>query len=284
MREHQIVITLKPEQFLQVQRLSRNAGAKSMGIFVRQKLLRTLGIEGNADAVPDQAGTPQLEPLITELKRLHMELKSFAVESLSWQLPVPAIVENNYGESPDAEPIISPSLPDEASIQSIVTDDLEMLADRTFAISPRLGSLEANLFPTPPIEFKPNNEAAELRDPLSDLLGDDDFEQTILEPDFDPENIEEDPDFAVPPALAERKKQLEAAQSIEATPSIENQIETTSTKIDIKEETPAKKYIRNTDEEPDQEDQKPQTPAPQPVDNTGSPHPISGGPPPKRRQ
>ncbi|MBX9573994.1 MAG: hypothetical protein K2X77_34175 [Candidatus Obscuribacterales bacterium] len=79
MREHQIVITLKPEQFLQVQKLAKNAGAKSMGMFVRQKLLLALGIEGSAQA----PSTADIEPLVGELKRLHTELREFVNESLA---------------------------------------------------------------------------------------------------------------------------------------------------------------------------------------------------------
>jgi hypothetical protein len=45
MREHQIVITLKPEQFAAVQKLAKASGAKSMGIFVRKELLGALGID-----------------------------------------------------------------------------------------------------------------------------------------------------------------------------------------------------------------------------------------------
>lgn len=80
MREHQIVITLKPEQFLQVQKLAKNAGAKSMGMFVRQKLLMALGIEAAAQQASNAA---DIEPLVGELKRLHTELREFVNESLA---------------------------------------------------------------------------------------------------------------------------------------------------------------------------------------------------------
>lgn len=81
MREHQIVITLKPEQFLQVQKLAKNAGAKSMGMFVRQKLLMALGIE--AAAAQPASNAADIEPLVGELKRLHTELREFVNESLA---------------------------------------------------------------------------------------------------------------------------------------------------------------------------------------------------------
>src|ERR1700722_6481837 len=82
MREHQIIITLKPEQFLRVQKLARDAGAKSMGMFVRQQLLAALGIEGQQI---QEAGQSQLnlEPMVTELKRLHGELREIVAEALT---------------------------------------------------------------------------------------------------------------------------------------------------------------------------------------------------------
>ena len=85
MREHQIVITLKPEQFLQVQKLAKNAGAKSMGMFVRQKLLVALGIDAATAAAAASApgAHPDIEPLVGELKKLHTELREFVQESLA---------------------------------------------------------------------------------------------------------------------------------------------------------------------------------------------------------
>ncbi|MBC7999802.1 MAG: hypothetical protein IAF58_17745, partial [Leptolyngbya sp.] len=44
-REHQIVISLKAEQFQEVQKLARAAGSQSVGAFVREHLLSFLGIE-----------------------------------------------------------------------------------------------------------------------------------------------------------------------------------------------------------------------------------------------
>lgn len=50
-----------------------------MGMFVRQKLLSALGIDGQAPASP----STDIEPVIGELKRLHTELKEFVAESLA---------------------------------------------------------------------------------------------------------------------------------------------------------------------------------------------------------
>src|SRR6185437_15954654 len=84
MREHQIVITLKPDQFLEVQRLARAANSKSMGIFVRQKLLAALGIEGAGNtAAGEQLNPVNVEAALGQVRRLHGELKTFVAESLS---------------------------------------------------------------------------------------------------------------------------------------------------------------------------------------------------------
>ena len=132
MREHQIVITLKPEQFLEVQRLARAANAKSMGIFVRQQLLAALGIEGSLQ--PGQAQTrTDLEPVVGQMKRLHSELKMFVAESLSI-----------YNQEFDVSVVLESQAANEQIIplESTATiDELERVAERTFAISPRLGSI-----------------------------------------------------------------------------------------------------------------------------------------------
>lgn len=140
MREHQIVITLKPEQFLEVQKLARASNAKSMGIFVRQRLLAALGIEGNLDAVAG-AESVDLAPLSAELKRLHSELKTFVVESLS-MYSVDAIDPSQFDEAVVERPIPPEPLGILVSEPHQPPDDyLEHTAEKTFAISPRLGAL-----------------------------------------------------------------------------------------------------------------------------------------------
>jgi hypothetical protein len=131
MREHQIVITLKPDQFLEVQRLARAANAKSMGIFVRQQLLSALGIDGtgNAGGGDQQTQAENLQAALGQIKRLHGELKTFVAESLSLYN---VGVEGNAGEP--ARPVVVPKA-------APVGDSLESVAERTFAISPRLGAI-----------------------------------------------------------------------------------------------------------------------------------------------
>jgi hypothetical protein len=130
MREHQIVITLKPDQFLEVQRQARAANAKSMGIFVRQKLLAALGIEGAAIGEAPIVGGQNVEASLLQIRRLHGELKTFVAESLSLY---------NLEETVNASAVSSPAQTE--SLPSVGTDVLEGVAAKAFAISPRLGPI-----------------------------------------------------------------------------------------------------------------------------------------------
>lgn len=131
MREHQIVITLKPEQFVQVQKLAKNAGAKSMGMFVRQQLLAALGIEGTMESAPQI----DLEPALADLRRLHGELKGFVAESLA-SFKTDMLVDTASAEgNPAADDLM-------AALAPLLDDELEKTAQQTFAISPRLGAME----------------------------------------------------------------------------------------------------------------------------------------------
>jgi hypothetical protein len=135
MREHQIVITLKPDQFLEVQRLARAANAKSMGIFVRQKLLAALGIEGaEKGGQVGEAAPKDIQPLVEELRQLHCDLKSFVAESLSIYIP------ETGGQPIEA---LSVSVEQSHSPSDVGEDEVEQAAKRAFAISPRLGAVEA---------------------------------------------------------------------------------------------------------------------------------------------
>ena len=147
MREHQIVITLKPEQFLQVQKLARSAGAKSMGMFVRQQLLAALGIEGSAQGKPDGSEL-DLEPIKTELKRLHAELREFVSESsyateftIDAEAAMAMLVQAQPGLPFAAE---DPSVDSQPVANDYQYDELEATAEKTFAISPRLGAYDLN--------------------------------------------------------------------------------------------------------------------------------------------
>ena len=102
MREHQIVITLKSEQFQEVQRLSKSAGAKSMGLFVRQKLLKALGIEVDGRESEVSKGAVLDEKTIEDLRKIQGELKAFVAESMTWsQLTGEAVGQENTADSAD---------------------------------------------------------------------------------------------------------------------------------------------------------------------------------------
>ncbi len=143
MREHQIVITLKPEQFLEVQRLARSANAKSMGIFVRQQLLAALGIEVAAKGAGMTVAVPEIGPLVDELRRLHSELKAFVAESMTDYMAEPVANgggEAGFGQLPQSSE--QQGTGGDTSFPGSAEDELERLANRTFAISPRLGQVE----------------------------------------------------------------------------------------------------------------------------------------------
>lgn len=87
-REHQIVISLKPEQFQEVQKQARAAGAQSVGAFVRQNLLLFLGLEeadaakkGASSLSPAVQADPDWKFIASELRRLHRELKVLSSEA-----------------------------------------------------------------------------------------------------------------------------------------------------------------------------------------------------------
>ncbi len=87
MREHQIVISLKPEQFQEVQKQARAAGAQSVGAFVRQNLLIFLGLEEaessrkGSQMAPSVQADPDWRFIAGELRRLHRELKVLSSEA-----------------------------------------------------------------------------------------------------------------------------------------------------------------------------------------------------------
>jgi hypothetical protein len=352
MREHQIIITLKPEQFLQVQRLARTAGAKSMGMFVRQKLLAVLGIEGELE---QEGHTADLQPTVAELKRLHAELRGFVAESLAMYLsedhvgqPVandpdlffsahnPFSTNEEEINSPDAsDPIAEDSsydmqeelaeeqatdaedvthLPAEddpiddgdpadqtnddlaAPVQPVAEkeekepsapvqpdDYLEKLADRTFAISPRLGAIEP-----PPVkpEPQPSVPPRPLRDPLSELL---EGSEMLAEEETEMVAMEEEEEaFAIPLSIQERRRQIALQQQSDTPPP---------DTVESIEETQAQPHVvQQLDstvlkEQPAREVKAPAPAAipPKPAPNAGtlgnqSGGPLSGGPPPKRRK
>jgi hypothetical protein len=82
MREHQIIINLKPEHYQELERLSRASGARSVSIFVKERILASLGI-GGAGAAGSLAGNANLAAVTADIRRLHRDLQVFVSESLS---------------------------------------------------------------------------------------------------------------------------------------------------------------------------------------------------------
>ena len=83
MREHQIVINLKRDQFEEVQRLARLAGSKSVSAYLKERVLALL-LE--SEATPEKTDGPTIEDMLEvnhELSRMHRELQVFIAESLS---------------------------------------------------------------------------------------------------------------------------------------------------------------------------------------------------------
>lgn len=140
MREHQIVISLKPEQFLKLQQLARAAGAKSMGMFVRQTLVENLGLDGAAKAKPAPSlASDKLHGVIDEIKKLHADLHNLLDSSQSGLEAIIEIEKETTPENPHEGAVAAPA--------ADIEDVLEDLAERTFAISPRLGGLSLGINP-----------------------------------------------------------------------------------------------------------------------------------------
>jgi len=114
MREHQIVVNLKAQQFEQLQKLARERGYKSVTAYVKQKVLElALGLD------PEQAGTEPPLPSagsLTDLKRIHGELKSFLDE-----LSVPTQLTGMPGMS--AKPQMAPAAPQRSALDIAPPDE-----------------------------------------------------------------------------------------------------------------------------------------------------------------
>lgn len=185
MREHQIIINLKPEQFQEVQRLARQAGSRSVSTFVRERLLNTLGLGKDGGPSPERAQT-DLRLVTSELKRLHRELQVFVAESLTandlvyGQEPmsqpkenfltrgVPELADSAWDYYADESNYVENTAPPPQDVPVAFSeqgDDLEDLADRAFAISPRLGAAE------PYLDSAQTGQRA-FPDPLQELLQD----------------------------------------------------------------------------------------------------------------
>jgi hypothetical protein len=352
MREHQIVITLKPDQFLEVQRLARAANAKSMGVFVRQKLLAALGIEGSLvdeQIVGANGGDVDLDAIVADLRRVHGELKAFVAESLSPYSPeafgqaehtADAQLEQlNVFEEGDEEvedELVSQAV---AEVEAVHNDELEKVAERTFAISPRLGPIgdnpqstiseTKNLLSRHEMHYRRDvhryhhpHAANELMDepfvneqqqapsavpspspkpaavdPLSKLLSSDDM---IKKPIPRTEPIDDDDEeFNVPLSIAERRRLLEGESDPgpyrepphpDLQPTLPSEIGADNSPAVVETPMAPENSLDQLPDPIDDEESGSGTasqPAPPPPNELGRPlgyPPLSGSPPPKRRQ
>jgi hypothetical protein len=172
MREHQITITLQAEQFQEIQRLARSAGARSVGTFAREKLLSAVGLNlGSKNLKATRA--QDLTSVTGELKRLHRELQIFIAESLSakdygYVVNGPQTAnppgDTTSGTSSNDQNLSAPPFEEDsaAALQDYgqSAKAAEELAERAFIISPRLGAIEE--IADEPMDFS---------DPLDELLG-----------------------------------------------------------------------------------------------------------------
>jgi hypothetical protein len=342
MREHQITINLRPDQFQEVQRLSRAAGSRSIGLFAREKLLTALGLI-TATTSP-RSGNPDLKTATSDIRRLHRELQTFIAESLSTKdyaygsavaqpvnqqnmllsvtaadLPIPLTVdaESDPVTSHEiAEPIIQE--------QPQTADDMEELAERAFAISPRLGAID-----------ELSDDDIPFSDPLDELLGDimaaelaqENEESTsalvktgrqegteIDEESWQDAEEESEPGFAeTAEVLSEptgnmtkegieeetetdtESEDEDGTEKEKETPTRQTSQQATQARSDIERESEKETHegeaieqkTTSDDEVPVQSDDENEDPPPDPPlppVNLPIPPPLSGGPPPRKRR
>lgn len=297
MREHQIVINLKPEQFDEVQRMARAAGSKSVGLFVRQKLLSTLGLSGPHKSSPSEIlDTPDLKQLTSELRRLHRELQIFVADSLTnSDYSVPTLVEpsipfptavqenfladgaplmpesmvENYGGSAGIQPPYA--LPDNLSAlnTSLPSHDVEPPYSipeappdelQSFTERDELEELAERAFSISPRLGQLEEPRKPFPDPLQDLL-----EEALL-------GGGEDEEEGSAPNQDQGVTPDEPTETDEAFESNEDEqlLEPDAQEFESEELEP------ETGSSSDEDDQSP--PDPPPI-----PPPFSGGPPPRKR-
>lgn len=145
MREHQIVISLKPEQFEEVQRLARAAGSKSISAFLRQQIIASLGLGNSAGPVAASASGPDMKQLTGELRRLHRELQIFVADSLP---------NNDYATAANA---MEGSIPFPTAVQeNFLTEGVPLIPESSYtqslaAAADSYASAQTPIMPTAPM-------------------------------------------------------------------------------------------------------------------------------------
>lgn len=84
MREHQININLKAQQFELLQKMAREKGYKSVSAFVREKVMElAFGLEPQGQSAGHSSGAVSLDgEVVKEIARIHDEMQQFIKESL----------------------------------------------------------------------------------------------------------------------------------------------------------------------------------------------------------
>ncbi|HEY9774759.1 MAG TPA: hypothetical protein V6C81_13440 [Planktothrix sp.] len=315
MREHQIVISLKPEHFQQVQRLARADGSKSVSVFVRQRLLSSLGLDGQ-EAVTDTTSAPDWQHIAGQLRRLHRELQVFIAESMAnnqladeaeppkFIVPEenfvskggPILVEYNpahqrYVEQRQALNLQQPTntgaaaTPTKVPPLDVSSDEMEQLADRAFAISPRLGAIESA--PVAPAKYDPLQDLLEeklVRKAEEHEQGDEEVDDQLESEEVDESSEEIDAELQeeiLANAAADEEDATVARAAADELSGTAYGAASDSAQIadeendctDDDESDEATAHINDTDDEESDPGQTP--PPPQPP-------PISGGPPPRK--
>ncbi len=163
MREHQIIINLRPEHYQELERLSRLAGVHSVSLFAKERILASLEKVNSLTTFQAEDGSqknPQpktIDAVAMDIKRLQRELQIFVAESLN-RKDFGYMSKDPAAADVDNDTLVQPVVPEDFLPQ--VPDDLEELAERAFNISPRLGVLE-NIDDDVPL----------FSDPLDELLG-----------------------------------------------------------------------------------------------------------------
>ena len=277
MKEQQIVITLTAEQFDQVQKLARAAGSKSVGAFIRERFLESFGIE--PQALASQAGhNPNWQNIAGQIRRVHRELQVFIAEStaiaefanengeLTFQEERPVAEAGRAVELRQSTQDISQApAHSESDVFDSAKDEMEQLAEKAFAISPRLGALET--------EVSGENGFG---DPLDDLLEDSLLKETEEDDD---EDYEDDEDV----------DQLEESHIASPDAPVADRIEHPDVLGENVNE-PDYDYEQNIYKDPEQkhsEEDSGNDELLQGEDDFAAPNispPVSGGPPPRKRR
>lgn len=229
--QHQIVITLNPEEYREIQRLAKMAGTTSIGQFLHTRLLTFLGMRNNKrlDTTYDTERTVDLTLLGDTITRMHKELKQLLdtgeitgyvtgtappedIRDDLISFKFETILQNDYNSVPSqpmflsAETVFSElgvTLPKSDSKSEFTLDSLP----------PPPPATEPIVEPVPPPISKPDSEAIPepIPEPVPEPKSDSESES---KPEQEPvSTLERKVDFRTKPQTPEEA--IQAAKSIE---------------------------------------------------------------------